>query len=107
MIKITYLAKEKFLEIFTKDKKTIGIEIVIKKSGCAGLEYGIEKMYSKTNALLLYKKNKIKIFSQKKNLKILKGTKIDFIQDELNSSFKFYNPNAISICGCGESFNTE
>ena len=33
------------------------------------------------------------------------GTQMDFIEDQIGSEFKFTNPNAAGMCGCGESFN--
>ena len=34
------------------------------------------------------------------------GTTMDWKEDELSAQFVFLNPNAKSVCGCGESFNT-
>jgi iron-sulfur cluster assembly accessory protein len=34
------------------------------------------------------------------------GTTMDWKEDELSAQFVFSNPNAKSVCGCGESFNT-
>ncbi len=34
------------------------------------------------------------------------GTTMDWKEDELSAQFVFNNPNAKSVCGCGESFNT-
>ena len=35
------------------------------------------------------------------------GTTMDWEDTALSSEFVFNNPNAKSMCGCGESFNTE
>jgi len=32
---------------------------------------------------------------------------MDYQETDLEAGFKFNNPNARSICGCGESFKTE
>ena len=34
----------------------------------------------------------------------LDGTRVDFIRQGLNESFRFENPNVKGECGCGESF---
>lgn len=34
------------------------------------------------------------------------GTTMDWKEDELAAQFVFSNPNAKSVCGCGESFAT-
>ncbi len=33
------------------------------------------------------------------------GMEIDWIEDQMGSRFDFRNPNAKSMCGCGESFH--
>jgi iron-sulfur cluster assembly accessory protein len=33
------------------------------------------------------------------------GTEMDYVEDKLAAHFTFNNPNAKSLCGCGESFN--
>ncbi len=38
------------------------------------------------------------------SMKYLAGTEIDYVTEGLNNLFKFNNPNAKSLCGCGESF---
>jgi iron-sulfur cluster assembly protein len=38
------------------------------------------------------------------SLPAIDGTRIDFVRQGLNESFRFENPNARGECGCGESF---
>ena len=38
-------------------------------------------------------------------LKVLSGTRVDYVREGINSLLKFDNPNAKDYCGCGESFN--
>ena len=40
-------------------------------------------------------------------LPVLNGTTVDFVKQGLNSMFRFHNPNAGALCGCGESFTTD
>ena len=47
----------------------------------------------------------VKIFIDKKASLFLIGTKMDYIKGELESGFKFINPNEKIECGCGESFH--
>ena len=37
----------------------------------------------------------------------LRGTTIDFLNTIAESGFKIDNPNAVSSCGCGHSFQVE
>ena len=47
----------------------------------------------------------IKIFVDPKASLFLIGTEVDYIESELESGFKFINPNEKGRCGCGESFH--
>ena len=40
------------------------------------------------------------------SLKYMDGASVDYVDDGLNSGFKIDNPNAVSGCGCGNSFQT-
>ncbi|BGI51327.1 MAG: hypothetical protein BucCj_0830 [Buchnera aphidicola (Ceratovacuna japonica)] len=100
---IKFLIKKKF-------KKKI-LEIYVKKSGCAGLEYKMKfiknnkfNIKNKKNIVL---KNKIHILINKKYFDILKNTKIDFIKEGINKKFKFINKKIKNFCGCGKSFNID
>ena len=46
----------------------------------------------------------IKIFMSQKHAKAFAGTTVEFIQDGLNATLEFDNPNVVQECGCGESF---
>ncbi len=35
----------------------------------------------------------------------LDGLKLDYSEDLMGGGFRFHNPNAISSCGCGNSFS--
>ena len=40
-----------------------------------------------------------------KNLPLLDGVEVDYAKQGLNEGFRFNNPNAKEMCGCGESFS--
>ena len=47
----------------------------------------------------------VRIIVDSKAFMAVVGTKMDFVEDQIGSEFKFINPNAAGMCGCGESFN--
>lgn len=78
------------------------------ETGCNGF------MYELNYATELSSDQDIKIFKFKEDVtvivaaehwSILQGTEIDFVTEGLNSALKFKNPNADTLCGCGESFS--
>ena len=38
-------------------------------------------------------------------MELIKGSKIDYVEELIGSSFKITNPQASSSCGCGTSFS--
>jgi iron-sulfur cluster assembly protein len=46
----------------------------------------------------------VKVFVDGASLAAIDGTRIDFVRQGLNESFRFENPNVRGECGCGESF---
>ncbi|WP_367670562.1 iron-sulfur cluster assembly accessory protein [Sodalis-like secondary symbiont of Drepanosiphum platanoidis] len=94
---ITFLIK--------KNNNLIGIKINIKNSGCAGYIYKLEEVFFYNKNDFVYKYKKIKIYAPLKIMPLIDGITIDYIQEDLNYVFKFYNPKVKNLCGCGESFN--
>ena len=91
---------------FLKDKPhSIGIRLGVKTTGCSGLAYTMEVANEKNDYEESYKIGSVNILIDKKNLIYLQGTKLDFVQEGLNSGFTFNNPNSKGECGCGESFS--
>lgn len=106
---MTRKAKSRIDEI-KNDNENIFIRIMIVEGGCAGLQYHIlMDDYVGETDFILKRKNKKKdtiyVVIDKKSLKYLHNSKIDFIDELSFSGFKINNPNTKSVCKCGNSFN--
>ncbi len=80
----------------------------ISETGCNGYMYELD--YLRDNEQLDDVQvfdfgDGVAIYVRSKDWELLRGTEIDFITEGLNSSLKFKNPNAETLCGCGESFS--
>ena len=51
------------------------------------------------------KTNKVNVLVDDVSLNLIKGSKIDYVNELIGSSFKISNPQASSSCGCGTSFS--
>ena len=47
----------------------------------------------------------VKVFIEPRAMLTVVGTVMDWHEDALSAEFVFTNPNAKSLCGCGESFS--
>ena len=83
----------------------LGIKVNINTKGCSGLSYALEYVDEIDSKDEMLKFDDIKIFVDPKASLFLIGTQVDYIESELESGFKFINPNEKGRCGCGESFH--
>lgn len=82
----------------------LGLRINIKKSGCAGFSYIIEKVVQARPDDQIYEYNNSKLYISRSIMYLIDGMQLDYMQDGINQSFKFNNPKAQYSCGCGVSF---
>src|SRR5665213_2048526 len=88
-----------------RGKESLGIRVGIKSRGCSGMTYTLEYADEKGKFDELVEDKGVTILIDPKATMFILGTEMDFIDDKLESGFKFTNPNEKGRCGCGESFH--
>ena len=103
-LEITENAEMHISKIIEKDKANF-FRITVLGGGCAGFQYKFEfdNNFNKEDTLI--KTKKISILVDEVSLNFIKGSKIDYVNELIGSSFKITNPQASSSCGCGTSFS--
>lgn len=106
MISVTDKAKDKIIELKSKDGFTDNhnIRVSVKGGGCSGLMYDLNFDATINPSDEVFEDKDIKILVDKKSLLYLLGTVLDFSDGLNGKGFQFVNPNAARTCGCGESF---
>ena len=106
MITITSDAIEQVKKLLKdRGKYSEGIRIGVKTKGCSGLSYTIEYVDEINSGDEKIITDDINVFIDPKATLFLIGTKMDYVEDDLQSGFQFTNPNEKGRCGCGESFH--
>jgi len=106
MITITSDAIEQVKKLLKdRGKYSEGIRIGVKTKGCSGLSYTIEYVDEIDPGDEKVISDDINVFIDPKATLFLIGTKMDYVEDDLQSGFQFTNPNEKGRCGCGESFH--
>lgn len=88
------------------------LELRVSSGGCSGLFYQLnlascpDFSASETNSTgdRYWEKDGIKILIKSASWKYLENLKIDYAEDLMGGGFRFNNPLAKKVCGCGISF---
>ena len=95
-------------KIIAKQGRQKCFRLSVKRSGCSGFSYVVDYVDSFYSEDLKFSiDNDLDVFVDQMSFPILKGVCIDYIQNGLNGTLKFINPNQTAACGCGESFSIE
>ncbi|MFT7150936.1 MAG: iron-sulfur cluster assembly protein [Nonlabens sp.] len=107
MITVTDTAKDKIVELRTKEGKgdNQNIRVAVQGGGCSGLMYDLEFDAEINEKDEVFEDKGVKILVDRKSLLYLLGTSLDFSDGLNGKGFQFVNPNASRTCGCGESFS--
>ena len=100
-------AQELNLYLEKQGKPGAGLRVFVSAGGCSGLSYGMvpeDKTGEDDYVIVQYG---AKLIVDKSSMPFIAGSLIDFQSDKLmGGGFVVRNPNAVSTCGCGESFKT-
>ena len=105
-IEISEKAQDYILKVIKEDKdKASYFRITVLGGGCAGFQYKFDFDNKKNDDDVVFKTDKVSIIIDNTSLDFIKGSKIDYVNELIGSSFKIINPQASSSCGCGTSFS--
>ena len=86
--------------------KAKGLHLGVEESGCNGFAFKLDYVdQAPANSKKFEFPQGVQVFIAVDDWDYLKGTSIDYVTEGLNSNIQFDNPNADSVCGCGESFS--
>jgi iron-sulfur cluster assembly protein len=105
VITVTESAVNRIRDMISKRGSGVGLRVGVTESGCSGYKYALDYAESVTDDDIVIERNDVKVVIDRKSMNIIDDTELDYVKEGLNQSFKFNNPNAVSECGCGESFS--
>ena len=82
----------------------VGLRLGVRRTGCSGWAYVVELAKSAGENDVGFQSHGVQILVDPEALPFLAGSTVDYVQQGLNFSFVFTNPNVADECGCGESF---
>lgn len=84
----------------------VGIRVGVKGGGCSGLSYHFELADSiREGRDHVMRLDGLTLLVDKRSIKYLKGSVLDWNDGLVEYGFRWKNPNAKKDCGCGSSFS--
>ncbi|MBN1681870.1 MAG: iron-sulfur cluster insertion protein ErpA [Anaerolineae bacterium] len=83
------------------------LRIFVQGGGCSGLSYGMAFENNFFDQDRVVEVEDVKLVIDPASLMYMAGAEIDFVDSLMGGGFAINNPNAVSSCGCGQSFRTE
>ena len=105
MINVTQVAASKISELLAEEQQAqSGLRVFVQGGGCSGFQYGLMIEENSGDSDQVFESNGVKLYVDPISIRYLKGAEVDFVETVTGGGFTIKNPNAVSTCGCGQSF---
>ncbi len=102
---LTEQAAKQIRKQLAKRGKGLALRIGVKKVGCSGFAYTFDYADELRQGDQIFAFHDANVVVDANSLTFLDGSRVDFVREGLNDSFRLDNPNVDNTCGCGESFS--
>ncbi len=109
MIKLSQAAADEIQRLKSKQQQpNVLFRLTVKSGGCSGWFYDMS--FSDEQSLAdgdhIFTCSDIRVVVDTTTVEHVQGLSIEYSEDLMGGSFRFYNPQANIVCGCGNSFST-
>ncbi len=106
LLNLTPLAAAKVKELMAEepDADALVLRVAIQGGGCSGFQYGLGFDSGPAEGDHELSLEGVRVVVDPYSAPYLRGATVDFLTGLQESGFKIDNPNAVSSCGCGHSF---
>jgi iron-sulfur cluster assembly protein len=103
----TAAVKVKELMAEEPDADDLVLRVAIQGGGCSGFQYGLGFDTGVAEGDQEFLLEGVRVVVDPHSAPYLQGATVDYLSGLQESGFKVDNPNAVSSCGCGHSFQVE
>ena len=107
IVTMTARATDKLKEVLEKQGRTdLALRVYVTPGGCSGFSYGMTFAEGQEEDDTVVNQDGVRVVVDPMSAMYLRGSEIDFVDALMGGGFALRNPNAVSSCGCGQSFKT-
>jgi len=107
LVTVTDAAVRKVVELRSREgKDQARLRLFVKSGGCSGFSYGLAFDDKMNDDDRIEEHAGVPIVIDSFSAQYVDGAEIDYVDSLMGSGFAINNPNAVSSCACGSSFNT-
>jgi iron-sulfur cluster assembly protein len=107
LVTLTPKAAHKVKDLLAaKRRDDLALRIYVAPGGCRGFSYGMAWDAPADDDLVM-EQDGVRVLVDPESAPYLDGAEVDFNEALMGGGFVIQNPNAVSTCGCGQSFKAK
>jgi len=109
MVTVTDRAAAKIIELMAEEPEgdVSVLRVAIQGGGCSGFQYALGFDRGPQDGDNEVEMNGVRVVIDPFSAPYLTGSEIDFVDALMGAGFAINNPNVVSACGCGSSFQAK
>ena len=107
LMTLTESAAAKIKQLLAEEEDVNVLRVAIQGGGCSGFQYGLGFDRGAQEGDLELSLHGVDVVVDPFSAPYLRGAEIDYVDTIQSSGFAINNPNAVSSCGCGHSFQVD
>ena len=104
VVSLTPAAAAKIRDLMATEEDVSVLRVAIEGGGCSGFQYGLGFDRGAQEGDHQFECEGVTVVVDPFSAPYLFGAQVDYLETIQESGFKIDNPNAVSSCGCGHSF---
>src|SRR4051812_49650483 len=107
LVSLTPAAAAKISALMAEETDVSVLRVAIEGGGCSGFQYGLGFDRGSQEGDLEFEAHGVPVVVDPFSAPYLQGAEIDYHDSIQAAGFAINNPNAVSSCGCGHSFQVD
>jgi iron-sulfur cluster assembly protein len=107
LLSLTESAAAKVKQLLVDEPDVEVLRIAIQGGGCSGFQYGLGFDTGAAEGDLAFEQHGVTVVVDPFSAPYLQGAEVDYVDSIQAAGFAVNNPNAVSSCGCGHSFQVD